>query len=470
MNNKKFDITDIENYEGKSSILTGKDILPKLYSERTISPRTLTIIWVGMAIEITILMSAALLYASMPVWEIMLASLVGHLILFITLVFTADMGVKYGIPFAVSLRPSFGYIGAIVIPYFRAIPAMFWFGFQTWVAASAVNQIINLIWGYENLILWIVVLGIVQIIHTSFGIGAVAKLSTFALPMLVAVAIYMIYIAFADFDLSWSTIWTMKGSDTSEYTFMYATLSFTGGWATLAMSIMDITRDCKITKEEACSFATVNKKYVPSQLIGILPAVLFYTFVGILGVITTGEIDPAQMLVAMNSGRSDFALFICLVFILIATWCTNSTANLFPAGYTISNTIPSKINFAKGIIIAGLIGLAIRPWTLSNDIIDIMVIIGNFLAPVAGIMISDYFFLRKRNIKVRDLYNINGQYKYWNNINPAAFISLPLTIVVTWNAGNMQYFLSLLISGIVYLILMKFWIVKKYPQEEVTVK
>lgn len=463
----KYDDLVIKNIEEKSQSLTGKDILPCPYENRTVTPSKLIAIWFAMAIEVTIFMSAAQLYQMIPAWEVMLACLVGHLLLFIILFFTQDMGIKYGIPFAVSLRPSFGYVGAIIVPYFRALPAMFWFGFQTWVASSAMNEIIHVTFHYDNLTLWIIIVGLIQIVHTTLGIKAVTRLSQVAVPMLLLVGIYIAYIAFTDFDLSFSKIWFMSGASEPQCSFMFAALSFTGGWATMSISIMDITRDCTISKEEVSTLGKVTKKYLPSQLIGIIPAVLFYTFIGLLGVITTGYSDPAKILVALNEGRSDFALIICLLFILVATWCTNDTANLFPAAYTISNTVPKKISFAMGVVIAGLIGLAMRPWTAAESINTVMVIIGNFLAPVAGIMISDYYFLRKRKIKVEDLYNINGQYKYWKNVNPAAVISLAASIIVTWKMGDAQFFAGLFMAGILYAILMKVWIVKKYPQEEI---
>lgn len=463
----KYDDLVLKNVEDKSPSLTGKDILPCPYEERTVTPNKLIAIWFAMAIEVTIFMSAAQLYQMIPAWEVMLACLVGHLLLFIILFFTQDMGIKYGIPFAVSLRPSFGYVGAIIVPYFRALPAMFWFGFQTWVASSAMNEIIQVTFHYDNLTLWIIIVGLIQIVHTTLGIKAVTRLSQVAVPMLLLVGIYIAYIAFTDFDLSFSNIWSMSGASEPQCSFMFAALSFTGGWATMSISIMDITRDCTISKEEVSTLGKVTKKYLPSQLIGIIPAVLFYTFIGLLGVITTGYSDPAKILVALNAGRSDFALIICLLFILVATWCTNDTANLFPAAYTIANTVPKKISFAMGVVIAGLIGLAMRPWTAAESINTVMVMIGNFLAPVAGIMISDYYFLRKRKIKVEDLYDINGQYKYWKNVNPAAVISLAASIVVTWNMGDIQFFASLFMAGILYAILMKVWIVKKYPQDEI---
>ena len=447
--------------------LVGDDVLPRLYEDRVVSPVKLIAIWFAMAIEITLFMSAAQLYDSLPVWQIILSCLVGHCLLFIVMWVTQDIGIKYGIPFSVSLRPAFGYAGALIATYFRAIPAIFWFGFQTWVAASAMNSISVTMWDFDNLVLWIIIVGIIQIVHTTFGIKAVSRLSVIATPLLIIVGVYIAYIAFSDPDVNFSNIWTMQGSGEGGASFMYAAISFMGGWATLAISVMDITRDCETNAEEAKSFAKVTKKYLPAQFIGIIPAVVFYTFVGVLGVVTTGESNPADILVALNHGGSDVMLVVCLLFILIATWCTNDTANLFPAGYALTTTFPKHVNFAKGIIIAGVIGLVAQPWNAADSLVNVMAIIGNLLAPVSGIIISDYFFLRKRSLNVDDLYDNEGQYKYFHNINPAAFISLVVSYGISLIFGDYAFFVALFMSAILYYILMRAWIMKKYPQKDI---
>lgn len=450
----------------KGISLIGDDILPRLYQDRTVSPAKLIAIWFAMAIEITLFMSAAQLYDSLPVWQILLSCLVGHCLLFIVMWVTQDIGIKYGIPFSVSLRPAFGYAGSLIATYFRAIPAIFWFGFQTWVAASAMNSISLTMWNFDNLVLWIIVVGVIQIVHTTFGIKAVSRLSVIATPLLLIVGVYIAYTAFSNYDINFSNIWTMKGEG-GDSSFMYAAISFMGGWATLAISVMDITRDCKTDSEEAKSFLKITKKYLPAQFVGIVPAVVFYTFVGILGVVTTGKSNPADILVELNQGESKIMLVVCLLFILVATWCTNDTANLFPAGYALTTTFPKHVNFAKGIIIAGVIGLAVQPWNAADSLVNVMTIIGNLLAPVSGIIISDYFFLRKRTLDVDDLYDNQGQYRYWHNINPAAFISLIAAYGISLLFGDYSFFAALLISAILYYVLMKKWIIRKYPQKDI---
>lgn len=447
--------------------LAGEDILPRKYSERYVTPNKLIAIWFAMAVEITLFMSAAQLYDSLTVFEIILSCFLGHTLLFLVMWVTQDIGIKYGIPFSVALRPAFGYVGSLIAAYFRAIPAIFWFGFQTWVAASAINGITNVLWGIDNVTIWIIILGAIQIAHTTLGIKAISRLSNIATPLLIIVGIYILYMAFKDHGLSFSNVWGMIGTGEGEYTMTYATMSFMGGWATLSISIMDITRDCKTNAEDVKDFKINMKRYLPAQWIGIIPAVVFYTFIGVIGVATTGHVNPADILIELSKEQGDLMLILSLLFITVATWCTNDTANLWPAAYTISSTFPKKINFAKGIIIAGVVGLVTRPWLAADSLVDVMVIIGNLLSPVAGIMIWDYYFLRKRKLNINDLYNADGQYKYWKNINPAAFISLIAATIISLPFGEYAFFVGLFSAAAIYHILMKSWILKKYPQSEI---
>ena len=130
-------------------------------------------------------------------------------------------------------------------------------------------------------------------------------------------------------------------------------------------------------------------------------------------------------------------------------------------------TFPKKINFAKGIVLAGLIGLAIRPWNAADSIVEIMNVIGNLLAPVCGIMICDYCILRRRQLNVDALYDNEGEYRYWHNFNPAAVISLVVSFLCGLPTGDASFFVSIFLSMVIYYILMKTWICKKYPQSTI---
>lgn len=447
--------------------LAGKDILPRKYKERYITPSKLVAIWFAMAIEITLFIQSAELYPALPVWQIVLSCALGHTLLCVVMWFTQDIGIKYGIPFAVSLRPSFGYVGAFIPTYLRALPAMFWFGFQTWIGATAINSITTVVWSYDNLSLWIIVLGIVQIVHTTLGIKAVTRLSILSSPLLIIVGIYMLYLMFTRYNINFWGLWSM-GGEGGKYSFSLATMAYIGGWATLALSIMDITRDCKITQEEVGNWWLSTRKFMIAQWVGLVPAVVFYGFIGVVGMITTGEYNPVLILVEVVGNENLFFMILSLLFVLLATWSTNDTANLFPPAYALASTWPSKINFAKGVIIAGLAGLAMRPWTAADYIIEVLVIFGTILAPVTGIVICDYFVLRKRTINLNELYKNNGQYKYWNNINPAAIAALAIGVIISIPFWDYVFIVGLLGGGISYYILMKYWIINIYPQPEIS--
>lgn len=447
--------------------LAGQDIMPVPYEKRTVTPRDIIAIWFAMAIELTIFIQSAEEFATMHVWEIIVACVIGHTLLFLVMIPTQDIGIRYGIPYSVSLRPSFGYIGTLIPTYLRAIPAMFWFGYQTWVAATAINQVSVILFGFDREWVWILVFGAVQILHTMLGIKAVTNLSWVALPMLLAVGAYMLYLMFTGgYGVTLANIWTKVGNGEGSYTIPGAIMAYIGGWATMALSIMDITRDCKVTEQESNSFITTTKKFFPAQWIGLVPAATLFAFIGVVGAATTGETNPVDILVALTGDQNPAVLVIALLFIVIATWCTNDTGNLYPAAYAITSTFPKKVTFPIAVAIAGVIGLLMRPWAAADSLFTILTFFGSILAPASGIVICDYLFLRKRKLSLYDLYHYDGEYKYWHNVNPAALIAFVAGILISMPFIDYIFFVGLFSSAAIYYVLMKVWIVKKYPQKD----
>lgn len=118
-------------------------------------------------------------------------------------------------------------------------------------------------------------------------------------------------------------------------------------------------------------------------------------------------------------------------------------------------------------MIAGVVGLLIRPWVFEAHISTILLTISCLLGPILGIMLSDYYLLRKRKLIIEDLYDSNGQYRYLNNFNPAAFIVFIPGILSALIIPEYAMYTSMFVGGVLYYILMKFWIIKKYPQKEI---
>jgi NCS1 family nucleobase:cation symporter-1 len=149
---------------------------------------------------------------------------------------------------------------------------------------------------------------------------------------------------------------------------------------------------------------------------------------------------------------------------------SNTGQNLLPPGYVFVNLFPRKITFPVAVIAAGVVGLVITPWNFAEYIPTILLIISALLGPIVGIMVSDYYLIRRTNVNVRDLYEAGGQYRYWNNFNPAALIVYFASAAVGILIPDFSFFVALVVSFFAYYALMKFWILRRYPQSEVEAK
>ena len=445
----------------------GEDFIPRPYSKRTVTPFKMVTIWFAMAVSLVLFIESAGLYDSLTVGEIFWILIIAHTILCFLMWLTQDMGIKYGIPFSVSLRPSFGTRGAILPTFFRGIPGIFWFGYQTWVGAEAINALSVTVWNYDNINLWLILMGVVQIIHTCFGIKAVSRLSDICSPFLLIVMLYMLYEMLKQGGTTLGEAFHLTGNGSGEYTWLSAILVYIGGWITMALSISDITRECIADEELTNDFWKSTRKYMFAQWLGLVPVSAIFGTIGAIGVGMTGEWNPISIMVKVIGPQNQIMLIICLAFVLLATWATNDTGNLYPGAYAFVALAPKKISFAMGVIIAGVLGLVIRPWAVGGNILSVITAIGCLLGPVSGIIVCDYYIFRKRKLDINALYDMNGQYSYWNGINPAGIIASIIGIIVSIPFWDYVFFVSFMVGGIVYYLLMKYWILKKYPQPEI---
>lgn len=240
-------------------------------------------------------------------------------------------------------------------------------------------------------------------------------------------------------------------------------MAFIGGWATLACSIQDIVKDCKVPDGEKTNWPRLNLRYCVSQWLGMVPASVLFGFIGVLSMALTGEWNPTLAISAVVGDVSIPLAILCEFFIVFATWTTNPGANLLNPAYVICATFPKKVNFKAAVLLAGIVGLVIMPWKASGDIQTIMNYVGSALGPVAGIMIGDYIFVRKRKIALSDLYiSKGGGYHYWNGVNWAAVLAYVISVVVSLFFPNWMYTVGLLAAIVLYVPLMKVWVLKKY--------
>lgn len=459
----------MEKNTEKGISLTGKDIMPTTEHERTISTFGFFLLWIGIAVQLVTFIAAAQLYPALSPVQIIIACIIGNLIVATLLTLLGDIGIRYGIPYAVAIRASFGYLGAHIPAFFRALPAIFWFGFQTWMGAYALNIIMEMLTGYSNLTLLIVVFGVVQIINTAMGIKTISRFQWVAAPSIIVIGIYLQYIVMSTYSLSFGDIFSRGGE--GGVSMGFAIVVMMGTYITMALNAPDFTRFLKVSlKNGDKSWFRLNKGSAIGHTFGLVGAMLMFTILGLTSGVATGNWNPIDVMVETLGASSPLVLIACLIFIILAQWSTNISANLLPPGYIIVNFFPRKISFAAGAIIAGVIGLLIQPWNYADYIPQILMVITALLAPIVGIMFTDYYLLRKRVLNIDELYKADGQYKYWNNVNPAALITYVPSGLSVLLFPDYGFFSALLIAVVVYYSLMKLWICKVYPQPEITNK
>lgn len=451
--------------EQKGISLTGPDIMPSKDSDRHITNIGFTMLWIGITIQLVVFVSAAQLYPALSPVQILIACLIGNLIVGLLLVLTGDIGVKYGIPYAVYIRACFGYLGTHIPAFIRALPAIFWFGFQTWMGAYALNTIMDVLTGYSNLNLLIIIFGVVQILNTAFGMSAIQVLEWIAAPTILIVGIIMEIMLLKHYDITIGSILSIKGE--GGLTLGFAVVVMMGNYITMALNAPDFTRFLKVKNKQG-TWWQANKGSYWAQNIGLVCSMVLMTFIGITSGVATGNWNPIDVIVDTLGKDNPFILIVCLTFVILAQWSSNISANLLPPGYIIVNFFPRKINFPTAAIIAGIIGLVIMPWKFADHTPIILVTISALLSPIVGIMLCDYYVLRKRKLNIKELYTVNGQYKYWNNINPAAIIAYIPAGLSVYMFPDYGFITAFLISSVLYYLLMKFWIVKSYPQPEIT--
>lgn len=446
------------------SNLTGKDIMPVKFEERTMTSWGFFVLWIGIAVQLVAFIVGAQMYPSLSPGMILLAAFIGNGITAVICVLTGDIGIRYGIPYTVYIRACFGYLGTHVPGVIRACPAIFWFGFQTWIGAYAINEIIRVSTGFNHLMLWTIVFGAVQILGTALGWKAILKLEWIAAPVIVIVGFILEYEILRTYHLSVGKLLTLPGKGGGGMTFSMAVMAQMGTYITLALNIPDFTRNMRAPARGG--WWKMNRGSAWAQPTGLILSMVVFVFIGMTSGVATGDWNPIDILVKVFQ-HNTFLMILGLLFVLMAQWAANSPANLLPPALIISNFSPRKISFTLGCIVAGVVGLVAMPWSFANYVSQILIVISALLGPVAGIMITDYYLLRKRKINVNELYRPGGQYSYWKNINPAGVIAYVPGIISGFLSSTYGFVLALVVSSVLYYILMKFWVARVYPQPEI---
>ncbi|HEX4168144.1 MAG TPA: NCS1 family nucleobase:cation symporter-1 [Bryobacteraceae bacterium] len=445
-------------------VLYNDDLAPVEPESRNWGVYNYASLWVAMSVCIPTYMLASGLIAGGMSWKQALGTiLLGNLIVLIPMLLNAHAGAKYGIPFPVFVRASFGVLGANVPALLRAIVACGWFGIQTWIGGQAINSMLHVLIpavSANPLIPWICFLAFwgLNLFVIWRGIDTIRSLQGIGAPFMLAVGLLLLWF-----------VWRKAGSlgpvlsasshfkNTAEFIhfFIPSLTAMVGFWATVALNITDFTR-----------YAKSQRAQVIGQAVGLPPAMTLYSFIGVAvtsaSVVLFGEAiwDPVALL---SRFQQPLVASIALIALLIATLNANVAANVVSPSNDFSNLNPRLISFRTGGMITGIAGLCMMPWKLLTDfnsyIFGWLVGYSGLLGPIAGIMITDYFLIRRTRLDVAGLYRRKGPYEYRNGFNPRALVALVAGIAVALcglifpglrSLYDYAWFIGFAVSGFVY--------------------
>ncbi len=427
-----------------SSSLYSEDLAAVPESKRTWNTWNYTALWISMSLCIpTYMLASSLIEGGMNWWQSILTIFLGNTIVLLPMILNGHAGAKYGIPFPVLARASFGIKGANIPAILRAIVACGWFGIQAWIGGYSIYEAIH-VWipSFENLpqifpaflglktgpgiaffIFWLLNMYVVYL-----GVDSIKKLLVFKAFFLPAAAIALLFWAVsAGNGLGPILSQPSKFSTTGEFFrfFFPALTGMVGFWATLSLNIPDFTR-----------YAKSQRAQVTGQILGLPPSMTLFSFVGVVVTSATFIIygqtiwDPVVLAAKFED---KILVSIAMVCIAVSTLATNIAANIVSPANDFANLAPSKINFRTGGYITGVIGILIFPWKLIEDpngyIFKWLIAYSSLLGPIGGIMIADYFFIKRKKLNVDDLYKNSGIYTFQNGFNRNAVIALLVGIV-----------------------------------------
>ena len=454
---------------GYDPALYNQDLAPIPIAKRTWGVYNYASLWVAMSVCIpTYMLASGLIAGGMSWWQAIGTILLGNLIVLVPMLLNAHAGTRYGIPFPVFVRASFGVRGANVPAVLRALVACGWFGIQTWIGGQAIYSMAQIVWPSAAQVpggawicffaFWLINMAVIW-----RGIETIKVLEGIGAPFMLGVGLLLLFWITrkaGGFGPVRSSPSKFKTSAEFFHFFIPSLTGMVGFWATVALNIPDFTRYAKSQRDQMLG-----------QALGLPAAMTLYSFIGVAvtsaSVVLFGEPvwDPVALL---GRFHEPVIASIALVALLIATLNTNVAANVVSPSNDFSNLNPRLISFRTGGMITGLVGICMMPWKLMGDfsayIFGWLIGYSGLLGPIAGVMIADYFLIRKCDLQVDDLYRRNGVYEYRNGVNLSALVALVVGIAVAlfglvvpaarW-LYDYAWFVGFFVSGGLYTVLMR---------------
>ncbi len=418
--------------EARGSRLYNEDLAPVPVAKRTWTTWDYAALWISMAHGIpTYSLASSMIGSGMNWWQALLTILLGNVIVLAPILLNSHPGTKYGIPYPVFARAAYGTTGANLPALMRALVACGWFGIGTWIGGKALQvflvsinpgwrDLAGMIHGYPGTqwISFLVFWGITMVIVYR-GMELVRRVERFAAPFVLVLTALLVVWAVRTAD-GLGPIMKQGGTWTEFFPVFVPALTATiGFWSTLSLNMPDFTRYGRSQRAQAVG-----------QVVALPSTMTVFAGMGILVTSATVSIygapiwDPIEL-----SSKFDNPLIVCLAMltIMVAMVAVNIAANVVSTANDFANVFPNKITFPRGSIIAGVIGIVMMPWKLYETpgryIYGWLVGYSGSVGSIAGVLIVDYWILRRTELDLRSLYTPDGAYRYTNGWNLPAVVA-----------------------------------------------
>lgn len=424
----------------------GKNVDPDLQptKERIMDPLSYLASFLGGCVSIGTFSMGASLIGILTVTQAIIAMIIGCLVIAVALVLVGNCGHKYGVPYSIQLRSSFGTTGVKIPGFLRGVPAIIWFGYQSWIGAGAINSCLHILFGFDYLPVVYILFTMLQVALAIKGFKEIKWLENISCVFIIAILIYMLYVVKTQFAVEISGAFTgIKG--TWGLPFWAATTSFLGIYSTMIINASDYARNLKSD--------TGPKRTVSIYTAAILPVTLFMGLIGLLVTAATGNSDP--VVVFSTTMGSKVLTVVTLLFIAFAQVTTNVLNNIVPPAYVLMEA--THLKWKHCTVIVGILSVCCCPWLLvtsesATGLALFTKVYSAFLGPIFSVMVVDYYILRRRTLDMDKLYDRKGPYK---GINWAAMIAILIGSLCSLVLVDLSWYVSLIPTGLVYYVLMK---------------
>ncbi|HEX9458497.1 MAG TPA: NCS1 family nucleobase:cation symporter-1, partial [Thermoanaerobaculia bacterium] len=440
---------ELRSEEGiRTSPLYNHDLAPVPVAQRNWTTYNYAALWIAMAHCIpTYMMSSGLIGAGMNWWQALLTILVGNTIVLVPILLNSHAGTKYGIPFPVFARASYGTFGSNLPALMRAIVACGWFGIQAWIGGEALHTFFTSIlpswpallgkFGGHATTEWIsfLLFWLLNILIIYRGMDLLRRFENWAAPFVLVMTALL---------LGWA-VWRAHGLGyllhekgkfetwaTFRPIFIPSLTAMVGFWATLSLNMPDFTRFGRSQREQAIgqtvALPTTMTVFAAMGVIITSAAVVIYPTMGI------NELwDPLKLVAQF---KQPLVVAISMFTVVIATLSVNIAANVVSPANDFANAFPKWISFRTGGLITGLLAIAMQPWRLLADpsgyIFTWLLGYSGGLGSIGGVMIVDYWIVRKKALVLGDLYRLDGTYRYAGGWNWRAIFATVLGCTAAW--------------------------------------